>query len=357
MAMENKTLSLHGGRQVALDHNRRIKGHEGKQSTIHPERTQNNVTLIDMDVKEAYKELFQEAVDEYNKNQKRSDRKITDYYSKIRDDKHKSPYYEYIFQLGNIRDRIDEETFIAICADYVMKFRERNPNLYPIGAYIHLDEDASPHMHMVYIPVAHYDTGQKVQASSNKAFEEMTGYKSKNKRDTAQIKWQESERQYIKELCAEYGIEIIDGDSKGEKSLSTARYKAKKEMEHALQKAEEAQNLERAANDRKTAAVKSIQQSEKQIRDAKKRAEEATKQAQEQAQKRIEEIDTEISDAEKRLAKIKHNMNQEYLEVTGRFEREMTELYALADKYGINEYSSLADRLMDEIDMVLGDER
>lgn len=351
--MENKTLSLHGGKQVGLEHNRRVKGKEGKTSTIHPERTKNNVILIDIDAKEAYKKLFQQAVDEYNEKQKRSDRKIKDYYSKIKQDKNKNLYYEYIFQLGSSKDPVDEETFIAVCADYVSKFRDRNPNLYTIGAYIHLDEDASPHMHMVYIPIGHYETGQKVQASSNRAFEEMTGYKSKNRRDTAQIKWQESERQYIKELCAEYGIEIVDGDSKGKKSLSTAVFKAQKDMEQAIQKSKEAQEMEEAANDRIKSAREEIARSEKQIEEDQKQAQEV----QEQAQKRIGEINRELSDAEGRLKKVRHDMNNEYLELMDRFEREMEGLYAVADKYGLDEYSDLADRISADIDMVLGDDR
>ena len=38
--------------------------------------------------------------------------------------------------------------------EYVNTFEQRNPNLKLIGAYIHMDE-ASPHLHLDYVPVAH----------------------------------------------------------------------------------------------------------------------------------------------------------------------------------------------------------
>lgn len=280
--MDNKTLSLHGGRMASIAHNRREQGKEGKQSTIKNELTENNVTLIDMDIKEAYKQLFQESVDDYNKTQKRSDRKIKNYYSKIHNDKKKNTHYEYIFQLGNIKNRIDDDTFIAVCSDYVASFQDRNPNLFLIGAYIHLDEEASPHLHMDYIPIGHYDKGMRLQASSNKAFEELTGYKSQSKRDTAQIKWQESEREYIREFCKQYDIEVIDGDSKGKKSLSIAEFKAQKDMEQAKLAQQQAEQM--------------IQQSQKQI----------------------DEMNNTLDDKTKKFHEVRQKLNNEYDELVRR---------------------------------------
>ena len=302
----DKTLSLHGGRMASIAHNRREQGKEGKHSTIKNELTENNVTLIDMDIKEAYKQLFQDAVDDYNKTQKRSDRKIKNYYSKVRSDKKKNTHYEYIFQLGNIKNRIDDDTFVAVCADYVASFQERNPNLYLIGAYIHLDEEASPHMHLDYIPVGHYDKGMRLQTSSNKAFEELTNYKSQSKRDTAQIKWQESEREYIKKFCRDYGIEVIDGDSKGKKSLSIAEYKAQQDMKQAQQAIEQAELLKQHAD-------AEIQRQDARIQSAKSDTDKQIQEQKEQAQKQIEALEqstnTQIEkykqDSKKRLEELK----------------------------------------------------
>ena len=314
----DKTLSLHGGRMASIAHNRREQGKEGKYSTIKNELTENNVTLIDIDIKEAYKQLFSEAVDDYNKTQKRSDRKIKNYYSKIHNDKKKNTHYEYIFQLGNVKNRIDDDTFIAVCSDYVASFQARNPNLYLIGAYIHLDEEASPHLHLDYIPLAHYNRGMRLQTSSNKAFEELTGYKSQSHRDTAQIKWQESEREYIKEFCKQYDIEIVDGDSKGKKSLSIAEYKAQQDMKQAQQAIEQAEQLQKHADaeiGRQTARIQSAQQeADKQIQSEQQRAESAIK----GMQNDMNNMQTELADAQKRFKKVQHKLNNEYDELVRR---------------------------------------
>ena len=51
---------------------------------------------------------------------------------------------------------------------YVEGFEERNPNLKLIGAYIHMDE-ASPHLHLDYVPVAHgYSRGLETRNSLTK---------------------------------------------------------------------------------------------------------------------------------------------------------------------------------------------
>lgn len=312
----DKTLSLHGGRMASIAHNRREQGKEGKQSTIKNELTENNVTLIDMDIKEAYKQLFQESVDDYNKTQKRSDRKIKNYYSKIHNDKKKNTHYEYIFQLGNIKNRIDDDTFIAVCSDYVASFQNRNQNLFLIGAYIHLDEEASPHMHMDYIPIGHYDKGMRLQASSNKAFEELTGYKSQSKRDTAQIKWQESEREYIRECCKQYDIEIVDGDSKGKKSLSIAEYKAQQDMKQAQQAIEQAEQLQKHADaeiGRQTARIQSAQrEADQQIQ---KQKEQTQKQLEALEQSTNEQIEKHKKDSQKRIEELKQKEEQQKIEL------------------------------------------
>ena len=48
-----------------------------------------------------YHELFDEAVERHNAKQIRSDRKIEDYYEKIRSGKQEKPFHEIILQVGN----------------------------------------------------------------------------------------------------------------------------------------------------------------------------------------------------------------------------------------------------------------
>lgn len=53
-------------------------------SNVDKERTSQNVTYCNEDIKQVYHELFDEALERYNAKQKRKDRQIKDYYVKIR---------------------------------------------------------------------------------------------------------------------------------------------------------------------------------------------------------------------------------------------------------------------------------
>ena len=58
---------------------------------------------------------------------------------------------------GNLTE--EAKSAIEILEQYAKTFQERNPNLYLFNCVMHLDE-ATPHLHIDYIPVAHgYKTG------------------------------------------------------------------------------------------------------------------------------------------------------------------------------------------------------
>lgn len=118
-------------------------------------RTKNNITLIHEDIKQAYHKLFDKALKEYNAKQKRKDRQIKSYYDKISRSKQEKLFYEVIVQIGNRDDTgvgsSSAEVATWVLKDYVKKFQLRNPQLYVIGAYIHLDEE-TPHLHLNFIP-------------------------------------------------------------------------------------------------------------------------------------------------------------------------------------------------------------
>ena len=54
------------------------------------ERSRDNVEFCHAEIKAVYHQLFDEALERYNAKQKRSDRKIDDYYKKIRQESRKS---------------------------------------------------------------------------------------------------------------------------------------------------------------------------------------------------------------------------------------------------------------------------
>ena len=113
---------------------RTISGMIGKGSLAHnrseffaenvePDRVQLNICYQNENLKEVYKELFDDAVERYNLG-KRKDRQITNYYDKIRQGKQEKLFHEAIFQIGN-----RENMAVKVLDEYVKDFQKRNPTL------------------------------------------------------------------------------------------------------------------------------------------------------------------------------------------------------------------------------------
>lgn len=150
-------------------------------------RTKNNITLIHEDIKQAYHKLFDKALKEYNAKQKRKDRQIKSYYDKISRSKQEKLFYEVIVQIGNRDDTgvgsSSAEVATWVLKDYVKKFQLRNPQLYVIGAYIHLDEE-TPHLHLNFIPWVSGCKRGLATKTSLKAAHATRGFASEGKGNT-----------------------------------------------------------------------------------------------------------------------------------------------------------------------------
>ncbi len=218
-----KTISFVKGKG-SLRHNNR----EFIANNIDEARVPWNTVYIQKPLQEAYEEIFGNAVSEYNAKQKRSDRKIDDYLTKIKNSgNNEKQFYETVVQIGKRDDTgvLDENGNLSEAAkvardildEYARTFQERNPNLILFNAVLHMDE-ATPHLHLDYIPVAHgYKTGLSTRNSLTKGLQEMGIAPAVSKSDTETMHWQERERAYISELCKEHEIEIevlgVDRDS------------------------------------------------------------------------------------------------------------------------------------------------
>lgn len=77
------------------------------------------------DIKEVYHNLFDEALERYNAKQKQSDRKIDDYYEKIRWGKQEKLFYEVIFQIGNKDDMNVQSNEGQLAKDILCEFMEQ----------------------------------------------------------------------------------------------------------------------------------------------------------------------------------------------------------------------------------------
>lgn len=182
-----------------FNHNRRTNSKVPEN--VDPTRTAFNKILIDKDIRQVYKEVFGEALAEYNANQvakKHPERQKKDYYSSICHDKKTEPFREAVVQIGNKDKQIPRWESNEILQKFLKKFQENNPQLVVVGAYIHNDE-ATPHMHIDYVPVATYSKGLKKRVSNDKALNQM-GYKTWND-------WKDSQMACLENLVREKGYD------------------------------------------------------------------------------------------------------------------------------------------------------
>lgn len=235
-----KTISFHNGSAWSRGHNIRDERYTNKQEHIDPTLTVNNVTLRDVPVRQAYDEIFGSAVAEYNEKQKRADRRIDSYYDKIKADKKKKPVYEVIVQIGGKSDTGNSAVAERQALErFAQEWEQRNPNLRLIGAYIHADEpDGTVHAHLDYIPVAKCSRGMSIQNSLDRALQQQ-GFQSENIHKTAQIAWQDREREALCAICRELNIDVQrnQGIGQGRKYLSPQEYRrAAQEQEDMIQR-------------------------------------------------------------------------------------------------------------------------
>ena len=244
MTMENNvTISTHNGSQVARQHNLRNPKVIAKEDHIDPNG--HFEVWLDEDPKTAYERLFGKSVQEYNEKQTREDRKITDYYKQICEDKKKKPVYELI--IGIYGKKADGTPICSkndgkrILRAFVEDWERRNPQLKLCGLYYHCDESVGVngsqvgHVHIDYIPVGDgYTRGMSMQSSLSRALEQQ-GFESQGLNNTAQMQWESRENQFLATLCTHAGFEVIRGNGNKE-HLDTATYKKVKELENLQEK-------------------------------------------------------------------------------------------------------------------------
>ena len=234
------TISTHNGSAVAREHNIRNPKVVSKEPHIRP----NGKFEIWHDEKprDAYNRLFGQALEEYNNKQKRSDRKIKDYYRHICNDKMKHPVYEMIVAVGNRDNTVDEEKGYYILRAFYNGWKKRNPNLELIGAYYHADEDGVPHVHIDYVPVATgYVNGMNTQTALVKALGQQ-GF-TKEGKETAQIKWERRENAELEKWCNSFSVEVEHPRIEGIKHLDTERYKFKAQVQADINQMEQERQL------------------------------------------------------------------------------------------------------------------
>ena len=210
------------------------------------ERSCLNVEYCNENVKDVYHELFDEALAWYNEKQTRSDRRIDDYYEKIRSGKQEKPFHEIILQIGdkdNMGAKTENGQLAAKVLDkYMRDFQRRNPTLRVFSAYLHMDE-ATPHLHIDFVP---YTTGSKRGLDTRVSLKQalsVLGFKGGTRRETELNQWVAYEKEQLAAVMLEHGIEW---EKKGthEKHLSVLDFEKK-------ERAKEVAELEQSISDGK----------------------------------------------------------------------------------------------------------
>ena len=308
---------------------RTISGMMGKGSINHntrafsaknvdTERSIYNVEFCHAEIEEVYHELFVEALERYNAKQKRNDRKIDNYYEKIRQGKQEKLFHEAVFQIGNKDDMNakSEEGQLAkeILIEFMKDFQKRNPYLHVFSAHLHMDEE-TPHVHVDFVPViCNSKRGLDTRVSLKGALGEQ-GFKGGTRGATEWNQWIESEKQEIAQIMGKYGVEwkqlgthnkhlsVLDFE-KQERAKEVAELEAKKESleEHnaaILETSEkwlgELENLEQE-----------IHSAQENREEADKRAEVAKKEAA-RYEKKLAEIAPMVKDMERFAVKYSYD--------------------------------------------------
>ncbi|MDE6021083.1 MAG: plasmid recombination protein [Ruminococcus sp.] len=247
--MNTKTISMCQGKG-SLSHNNRVFSAKNIDSS----RTADNIVFIRQGLGETYDHLFGKAIERYNARQKRNDRCIPDYFQHLFNrppsasvitgaNKQKS-FYEDLVQIGTKDDTgvgsSDAEKAVECLREYMEGFQERNPNFHVFNAVMHLDE-ATPHLHIDYIPIGHFSNGLDTRNAMAKALEEMGHGKGAN----AINRWRLSEWEVLHQICTAHGIEISEPKKSRGYSYTVQEYGEHKDKIRELESEKERLTAER----------------------------------------------------------------------------------------------------------------
>ena len=207
----------------SVNHNSR----KFKAENVDGERSHLNIDYCNEPIKKVYHELFDDSLKRYNDKQIRADRRIENYYEKIRNSKQEKLFHELILQIGDKENMSAEsengQLARQILDEYFRGFQERNPNLKVFSAHLHMDE-ATPHLHIDFVP---FTTGSKRGLDTRVSLKQALsaqGFKGGTRGDTEWSQWVQAEKEQLATVMERYGI-MWEHKGTHEKHLSVLDYK------------------------------------------------------------------------------------------------------------------------------------
>ncbi len=225
-----RTISVMTGKG-SITHNER----KFTAKNVDESRSVNNIEFCNEDIKEVYHKLFDEALERFNAKQTRKDRRIDDYYEKIRTGKQEKLFHEVIFQIGNKDDmnaRSPEGQLAKeMLVEFMQGFQERNPNLYVFSAHLHMDEE-TPHLHVDFVPfVTGSKRGLDTRVSLKSALKEQ-GFEGGTRSDTELNQWVLSEKQQLAQIMERHEVKWLQKGTH-EKHLSVLDFEKQERAKEA----------------------------------------------------------------------------------------------------------------------------
>ncbi|MGN4697867.1 plasmid recombination protein [Bacillus cereus group sp. MYBK185-1] len=224
------SISFNQSHQSSLSHNNRenIHGNPG----IDPSRLEENIYFVQKDIRSVYKDVFQEAVSKYNEKQKRNDRKIKDYYDKIKKDTKTHEQRELVVAVGEGKDDPKyREAKKEALKEYAEAFQGRNPNLAVYNMVLH-DDEANPHLHINYVPNFESSRGLTRRVGMDRALQQQ-GVQGKGTELIAN--WRQLETAYIEKLVKEYIPNFERANVGSHKYMKVRQYKEYAEAKSTIE--------------------------------------------------------------------------------------------------------------------------
>ncbi len=330
------TISTHNGSSVDLAHDLREGWRIEKENKAWAERhsgelridtsKEHKVLINRGTISQVYKEIFGDALKEYNEKQIASgkkDRVIKNYLSEIKAKEKSSknakhPIYELITQVGSMDNPVPEEDEERILMEHAKGFEERNPHLHVVCQVLHKDEKGGNHIHTAYIPVAtEQKRGMKVQNSLTAALKQQ-GIVGDKSSVTAQMLWEKKENKALEDICNKYGY-VVEHTMAGKKAehLSVEEYQINKKISEKQNELNEIKELPLGSSIVKKGRIEQLEKTEKKYQEEKPLIEKAKKelllaeQTRGATRRQSEKLAKERAELDRRKAEYDAEVNEE----------------------------------------------